>query len=88
MDDVTIELPAGWQITGLPKPQSHDLHAVDYALLSENTSGALHMTRKLDINSLTIDQKYYPSLRAFFQMVRDGDEQPVVVEPGATAGGS
>jgi hypothetical protein len=46
------------------------------------------MTRKLDINSLTIDQKYYPSLRAFFQMVRDGDEQPVVVEPGATAGGS
>jgi len=84
-DDVTVELPTGWQITGLPKPESHDLHAVDYALSSENSNGALHMTRKLDINNLTIEQKYYPPLRAFFQMVRAGDEQPVVVEPGTAA---
>jgi hypothetical protein len=88
VDDVTIELPAGWQITGLPKPETHDLHAVDYALSSENTNGALHMTRKLDINSLTIDQKYYPPLRAFFQMVRTGDEQQVVVEPSTVAAGN
>jgi len=86
VDDVTIALPTGWQITGLPKPESHDLHAVDYALSSENMNGALHMTRKLDINSLTIDQKYYPPLRAFFQKVRASDEQQVVVEPGAAAG--
>ncbi len=85
VDDVTIALPAGWQITGLPKPESHDLHAVDYALSSESTNGALHMTRKLEVNSLTIDQKYYPSLRTFFQMVRAADEQQVIVEPGAAA---
>lgn len=85
VDDVTIALPTGWQITGLPKPESHDLHAVDYALSSENTNGAVHMTRKLDINSLSIDQKYYPPLRAFFQKVRASDEQQVVVEARAAA---
>jgi Domain of Unknown Function with PDB structure (DUF3857) len=88
VDDVTIALPAGWQITGLPKPESHDLHAVDYTLSSENTNGALHMARKLDVNSLTIDQKYYPPLRAFFQMVRASDEQQVIVEPDAAAVGN
>jgi hypothetical protein len=82
LDDVTVELPPGWQITGLPKPQNQDLHVVGYATSVENKQGTLHLTRKLDINILTVDTKYYSPLRSFFQIVRAGDEQQVVLLPG------
>lgn len=85
LDDVTIELPAGWQISDVPKPQSHDLHVVGYALSAEDSKGALHLTRKFDINVLTLETKYYPPLRNFFQIVRAGDEQQIVLAPGTAA---
>jgi len=82
IDDVTIELPSGWQITSLPQPQNRDLRAFVYTMSAENGKNALHLTRKLDINVLSLETKYYGSLRNFFQMVRTGDEQQVVLQPG------
>jgi hypothetical protein len=32
-----------------------------------------------------VEVKLYPTLRNFFQVVRTGDEQQVVLQPGATA---
>ena len=40
------------------------------------------MTRLLKNDLLVIEQKQYPSLRGFFQIVRTGDEQAIVVQPG------
>jgi len=34
---------------------------------------------------LLVDQKLYPTLRNFFQVVRSGDEQQIVLQPGAAA---
>ena len=45
-DDITIGLPSGAQISTLPKPQNHDLHAVGYVLSVENAKGVLHLSRK------------------------------------------
>jgi hypothetical protein len=78
LDDVTIELPAGWQISSLPAPQNQDLHVVGYALSAENNKGALHLKRKFDINILSMEVKYYGPMQSFFQIVRRGDEQQVV----------
>ena len=83
LDDVTVELPPGWQITGLPKPQNQDLHVVGYAVAAENSNGALHLTRKLDISIISLDTKYYGPMRSFFQIVKAGDEQQIVLQPGA-----
>lgn len=88
MDDVAIELPAGWQIAGVPKPQNQDLHVVGYSFTAENSSGGLHLTRKFDISTLTLDAKYYAPLRSFFQIVRAGDEQQVVLEHGTAVTGN
>ena len=85
LDDITIELPSGWQITNLPKPLDKDLHVVGYGLSAENDKGALHLTRKFDISIITMDTKYYAPLRNFFQIVRAGDEQQVVLETGTAA---
>jgi hypothetical protein len=56
---------------------------VSYALKAENENGTLHVTRKLNVDFLLLETKYYPALRNFFQTVRTGDEQQIVLQPGA-----
>jgi hypothetical protein len=82
MDDVTIELPAGWKVSGVPTPQAVDIHAVAYNLKVENNNGTVHVVRKLSFDFMLVDKKDYAALRAFFQGVRNSDDGQVLVQPG------
>ena len=82
VDDVTIELPAGWQVSSVPAPQNQDAKVVDYVLNVEQNPGALRLTRKLTIDIVIVDQKYYGALRNFYQVVRSGDGEQIVLQPG------
>jgi hypothetical protein len=84
-DDITIELPPGWQIGSVPAAQNQDVHIIVYNLKVENNKGALHLTRKLSVDVLILEQKYYSALRDFFQGVRSGDEEQIVLQPGTAA---
>jgi hypothetical protein len=88
MDDVSIELPLGWQISTLPSPQQNDGHVVSYTMRAENKKGTLHVNRELNVDILLMDQKYYSALRNFFQVVRTGDEQQIILLPGGTTAGN
>jgi len=83
VDDVTITLPEGWQVTSLPPAQDEGGPAVGFMIKAENDKQTLHLSRKLRINLILLDAKYYVTLREFFQMVRKGDEQQIVLQPGA-----
>jgi transglutaminase-like putative cysteine protease len=86
VDDISIDLPLGWQIGTLPAPKKENGSIVVYTMQAENNKGTLHLTRSLDVDFLMIDQKYYPALREFFQIVRADDEQQVILQPvGANA---
>jgi hypothetical protein len=86
MDDVTIDLPLGWQVQSLPQPQNQDGHVITYDLKAEKAASSLHLTRKVKVDVLLLETKYYASLRNFFQVVRTGDEEQIVLQPGtATA---
>lgn len=82
-DDITITLPTGWQVSSLPELKNLDAKAALYSLQAEKTNGSLHLMRKLNIDLVILQQKYYPTLRAFFQTVRTGDEEQVVLQPGS-----
>jgi len=82
-DDVTIELPLGWQVGSVPRGQDHDDGLVGYTLKVDNGKDTLHLTRRLKVNFMYLETKYYPTLRSFFQFVRTGDEEQIVLEPGA-----
>ena len=84
-DDIIITLPAGWSFSSLPKEQTRDAKAALYSLKVEGGSGTLHLTRKIDFDLVILDQKYYPALRNFFQIVRTGDEEQVVLQSGAAS---
>jgi hypothetical protein len=81
LDDVKIELPQGWQVSTVPKEQKEGGNVVGYTLKVDGDKQTLHMQRTLRVNLLLMDQKYYASLRSFFQVVRTGDEQQVVLQP-------
>lgn len=84
-DDVTIELPAGWKVDSVPPPQNQDGHVAVYTEKAENGNDSLHLTRKLTIDFLMLEAKYYPALRNFFQAVRTGDEQQIILQPGTAS---
>src|SRR6266851_9305579 len=84
-DDVTIELPPGWKVSNLPPPQTQDAHIIAYSLKAESDSATVHVVRKLNFDVLILEQKYYSALRNFFQVVRSGDEEQFLLQPGATS---
>jgi hypothetical protein len=87
-DDVTIEMPLGWQISTTPPAEKQDQHVVAYTLQAENNKGTLHLNRSLSVDLLLLDTKYYAALRSFFQGVRTADEQQVILLPAGTSAGN
>jgi uncharacterized protein DUF3857 len=85
IDDVTIDLPLGWQISTLPAPQKQDARIITYSMQAENNKGTLHLNRSLNVDILLLDPKFYPALRNFFQLVRTGDEQQIILQPAAAS---
>lgn len=83
-DDLTIDLPLGWQVTTVPPPQTLDAKAVTYLLESKNDRGTLHLSRALNVDFMLLPPANYPNLRKIFQLVRTGDEQQVILQPGGT----
>jgi transglutaminase-like putative cysteine protease len=81
VDDVTIDLPLGWQVGAVPSPLNDDGHVVMYSLKVEKDKNTVHVQRKLSVDFMILDQKYYSGLRHFFQTVRTEDEQQIVLQP-------
>ena len=52
------------------------------SLKVESKVETLQLTRNLTINIMMLEPKAYPGLRSFFQGVRRGDAEQVVVQPG------
>jgi len=82
-DDVAIELPPGWKVSSLPKARTADIKVATYNSSVQATGGTLSMKRELVLDTIIIQQKYYGQVRDFFQAVRAGDEDQIVITPGA-----
>jgi hypothetical protein len=85
VEDVTIEIPQGWQINSMPKPHTQDGHVILYDLKIENDKDVLHITRRLSFDVVGLEQKYYGALRKFFEGVRTNDEEQVVLQIGTAS---
>jgi hypothetical protein len=88
VDDVTIELPGGWQVSSVPAGQDRDKGVLAYTLKVESGKDSVHLTRKLKVDFMILEPKYYPALRIFFQGVRTADEEQIVLQPAAATAGN
>jgi hypothetical protein len=81
LDDITIDLPLGWKLGSLAKPVDQDAKAAAYVMKAEERGGSVHLTRTLRSDLMMVPKENYPTLRSFFQAVRTGDEEQVVLQP-------
>jgi PHD/YefM family antitoxin component YafN of YafNO toxin-antitoxin module len=84
-DDVTIEMPSGWTISSVPASLDKDAKAAEYVLNVENKKTAVHITRMVRSDLYLVPKDTYPALRTFYQTVRSGDDQQIVLQPAAVA---
>src|SRR5262252_1978040 len=82
-DDISITLPLGWKVSSVPAPVNQDAKAVAYTIKSEDMRGSLHIRRTLRNDLGIVKQEQFNLLRQFFQFVRSGDEQQVVLQPAS-----
>jgi hypothetical protein len=83
-DDITITLPSGWVVESLPRPKPLDLIGGTYTLVTtERKDRTVHLDRRLMLNLTLVDPSNYGTLRDFYQGVRTGDEQQIVLASAA-----
>lgn len=85
-DDITIQLPAGWKVETLPKPQVVDpggqLH---YEISAKQDGEKIHLQRDLTVGSILYPLKYYGAVRNFFGSAKADDEQQLVFQGTASS---
>jgi hypothetical protein len=88
MDEINIRMPAEWKVRRLPEPKTTDMKAARYDLAVTGAGDTLQIKRRLKIDFVLIEPKYYAPLRSFFQTVKTSDEEQIVFETGGTAAGN
>ena len=83
-DDVTLELPAVLQVSSLPAAQKNQADFGLYQNSCQKSASALRCQRVLVIEGIFFQVQYYPRLRGFFETVRSGDEEQVVLQSSAS----
>jgi hypothetical protein len=74
-------LPLGWKVSNLPKPGDVDAKLLVYSMKAEDNKGTLHLERSLKKDVLMLEPKYYPAVKKFYEAVRTGDEEQIVLQP-------
>ena len=82
-DEVAIELPPGWQVSSVPKARTADIGVATYNSSAQITGSTLTIKRELALKTILVQQKFYAQVRDFYQAVRAGDEDQIVITPGA-----
>ena len=70
-DDIDIQLPAGWQVSSLPKGWNDTGKVVAYTLTAENDNGKLHLTRIADGGIHLHGREVLPSAQELFPGDKD-----------------
>jgi len=84
-DDIKVELPLGWHVGSVPKPQDLDAKAAEYTLTCDDQKTAVRINRVLRIDLFMVPKETYPVLRNFYQVVRTSDEEQIVLQPSGEA---
>ena len=85
VDEINVQLPAGWQAGSVPKPVDQDAKAVQYMLKVDGNGNNVHLKRVLRSDLFIVGADKYSILRGFYQLVRTGDDQQIVLQQGAVA---
>jgi len=78
-DDITIEVPKEWQVSGVPRARQVSEKAYAYSSSFEESGGKMHLQRSFRLDLTLVNVKYYGTLQTFFQNVRSSDDEALVL---------
>jgi hypothetical protein len=85
-DDVTINLPGGWKVSGTPPAHETSFAGkAFYKQAAEAQPGSLHLKRYVSLGLLVVPVDQYSELRNFYDAIRTGDEDEVVLSAAANS---
>jgi hypothetical protein len=79
VDDVTVKLPASWQVSGIPHSRNDDRGGLVYSSSVDAKDGTLHFKRDISMNAMLLKKAVYPTVQDFFRSIRNGDEDQAVL---------
>jgi hypothetical protein len=83
LDNLNIELPAGYKIESIPTKQTVSEPFADYKTVAQPNGTKLNLQRALVIGGIFFPTDRYPALKEFFNKVQAGDEQQAVLSGGS-----
>ncbi len=78
-DELEIALPAGFRVQSVPAARSSSDGALGYATSIESREGVVSIRRSLRHDVLLAKQTQYPRFRSFYELVRTGDQEQLVL---------
>ena len=85
-DDISITMPASFQVESLPQqPPNAPLGDVQYTLSASQLGNAFEVKRTLAINGIYYNHDQYPALRQAFSTVKTGDDEQAVLQSVTSA---
>jgi hypothetical protein len=84
VDSLDIELPSNYQLATLPAARDSNLTNMAYHMGVEQDGNTVQLRRSLIENAIIIPATSYSGVREFFQSVRAGDEQQLVLNYNAS----
>ncbi|MBI3663347.1 MAG: DUF3857 and transglutaminase domain-containing protein [Acidobacteria bacterium] len=85
LDDLTLELPTGYRVESVPAPRRGQFSYGSYEIIRESKESKLRVRRRLVIEGYFIPLENYGPLKNFFDTVRTGDEEQVVLQLAESA---
>jgi hypothetical protein len=82
IDDVSLQLGDGQKVETLPAPRNQTSSFSRYEVSCQNHAGTVEFHRKMMMFGVYFEVNYYAELRAFYDAVRAGDEQQMVLQNG------
>jgi hypothetical protein len=80
LDDITLEVPKGYEVESLPTPRSKAFPFGRYEISRRSEGGKLRLERRLVMDGYFFRVEGYSALRVFYDAVRAGDEEQVVLK--------
>ena len=80
VDDVTLRLGPSGKVESLPAPRSQSVPFGSYEASCESRGGTLQLKRKMNMDGIYFTVDHYAALKAFYNTVRAGDEQQIVLQ--------
>ena len=78
-EEITLDLPLGFELESLPSPQSIQREAGQYEFMGEVRGDTIHLQRSFKQSGYYFPVASYAALRSFYNLVRASDEQQITL---------